>query len=786
HQVVGSENWRRDGALARHFIPSRSIDQALPEWAYRDEYWRDYLSQPPLSWMLEYWASLVFNASDPVLVGKLLAQTLIAVGVLVSAALLYDVFGFGATLAGLSFLLWGQPFLVWFIDGYYSTTPAMVCQLVLVSWCLRFFARELAGLSPHAARRFPWGDVVAAGCLAYLGALSEWIAVFGNAVAVVAFAIVGAGLHLARSPRAWRAHALTASIAAGSAAGVLTTVVLYGTKVGYAFYWRQLISRVDERTGQTAFWPYTRTLIRQMALSWPRAMLTLLAVMTIVVFAYAIIAAAKDQPGRRRADGVLLLLTMVLGFGGAAAYCYRLRDLVEIHWWFAGTWAIGWAMTICGFAYAAGLVLRRMSAPWSASGPAIVCGVLAAGSVGWNVSFVELVPSRLSHDITGNRADLYRALGRSMPRDGYPLLVADLPDLFGDYPFTTAYLRRPLLRYNAAGDPHNRSGDLFVKLGTTEDATPDLLQRYQSVNDVVYVAYDGGIRQCAFDAVTLGPLPGAPALRMCRVPATSLLRDPGGLWSTSLSTTDVTVDPRAQTFSVKVSAPAAWTWSAVSDNPFIALTSPGRVTGPGTATFSVSANPGSPRQSSVTIGGQQVRVTQRGATGAEDCVRDIDVQETWRAVWGVRTTQATVHAPPNCAWSAASSVPWIRVSARDGVGDGQFGYEVTKNVEAAQRTGRVSVGGKTTTVVVLGCPYDISTIAVHAGAKGETVRLAVTGECTWIWTAVSGDPFLTITSGASAAGPGVVIVDVAPNPEGHREGRLTIAGYTVSIVQAGR
>jgi len=31
-----------------------------------------------------------------------------------------------------------------------------------------------------------------------------------------------------------------------------------------------------------------------------------------------------------------------------------------------------------------------------------------------------------------------------------------------------------------------------------------------------------------------------------------------------------------------------------------------------------------------------------------------------------------------------------------------------------------------------------------------------------------------------------VIVDVAPNPEGHREGRLTIAGYTVSIVQAGR
>ena len=167
-------------------------------------------------------------------------------------------------------------------------------------------------------------------------------------------------------------------------------------------------------------------------------------------------------------------------------------------------------------------------------------------------------------------------------------------------------------------------------------------------------------------------------------------------------------------------------------------------------------------------------------------MRDIDVQETWRAVWGVRTTQATVHAPPNCAWSAASSVPWIRVSARNGVGDGQFGYEVTKNVEAAQRTGRVSVGGKTTTVVVLGCPYDISTIAVHAGAKGETVRLAVTGECTWIWTAVSGDPFLTITSGASAAGPGVVIVDVAPNPEGHREGRLTIAGYTVSIVQAGR
>ncbi|MBI3399994.1 MAG: fibronectin type III domain-containing protein [Acidobacteria bacterium] len=519
-EVIASENWRHDGALARHFIPSRSIDQNLPEWWYRDVYWRDYLSQPPLSWMLHYWASRALDRVDPIIVGKLLAQGMTVAGVLIAAPLLEVVFGFGAALAGLSFVIWSSPFLVWFIDGYYSTTPAMLCQLVLASWGVAFFTRTLSRNAPDDGSGIRARDLLIASSLAYLGTLSEWVALFGNAVAVAAFAALGAVLLASRqTSRAWKSFTVAAAIAVGSAAAEITTVLMYGTRIGFEFYFRGFMDRVNERTGDTPIGPYTGVLIRQLETAWPRWMLIVMSVMLVVATAYAVLRLWRDGRDAARGDGVLLLLAIVLGFGSGVTYCYRLTNLVTIHWWFTGTWVVGWAMTICAFVDVVRRIVGRLpDARLASAGYPVFCAALWAGVCGWNLSFVDLTPppGAASHD-------LYRSLAGMLPRDGAPLVVADMPGLFGEYPFPTAYLRRPIVRFETPGWPVKPK---LVKLSTDEDAGPALLAR----GGFTYLAYDPWQHRCTHeDATPRGWSPLVP-LAICRVGVEPLVRDSAGLF----------------------------------------------------------------------------------------------------------------------------------------------------------------------------------------------------------------------------------------------------------------
>jgi hypothetical protein len=85
----------------------------------------------------------------------------------------------------------------------------------------------------------------------------------------------------------------------------------------------------------------------------------------------------------------------------------------------------------------------------------------------------------------------------------------------------------------------------------------------------------------------------------------------------------------------------------------------------------------------------------------------------------------------------------------------------------------VSVGGV--------CPGVVSPTSVAAPRTGSTLTLTVTTACAW--TAVSHSPFVTVLSGASGTGNGVVSVLVAPNDGGSRSGTLSIAGQSVTITQ---
>jgi hypothetical protein len=109
---------------------------------------------------------------------------------------------------------------------------------------------------------------------------------------------------------------------------------------------------------------------------------------------------------------------------------------------------------------------------------------------------------------------------------------------------------------------------------------------------------------------------------------------------------------------------------------------------------------------------------------------------------------------------------------------------VAQNTGGA-RTGTVTIGGHTFTVNQA-CASSISPTSREVGAgvhTEQTVRVTTISACAW--TATSNASWLTITSGASGTGTGLVTYDVAANPGAVRTGTLTIADQTLTVTQAG-
>jgi photosystem II stability/assembly factor-like uncharacterized protein len=83
------------------------------------------------------------------------------------------------------------------------------------------------------------------------------------------------------------------------------------------------------------------------------------------------------------------------------------------------------------------------------------------------------------------------------------------------------------------------------------------------------------------------------------------------------------------------------------------------------------------------------------------------------------------------------------------------------------------------------CTYSISPTSEQFGASGGTVNVNVTAPAGCPWTATSGRSWVTITSGQSGTGSGVVTVSVAPNNVNlTRSGTVSIAGQSFFVDQA--
>jgi len=148
-----------------------------------------------------------------------------------------------------------------------------------------------------------------------------------------------------------------------------------------------------------------------------------------------------------------------------------------------------------------------------------------------------------------------------------------------------------------------------------------------------------------------------------------------------------------------------------------------------------------------------------------------------------------VTAEPGCDWKASSGSSFMKlVWGSAAYGNGTAGFSVTPHTGTSNRTGNLTVAGRSVSVTQLGpCTYTVAPTNPSIPASGGTYTVAVTtrDDCDWTSSVATTATWLNITGGQSGKGNGTVTYTVAPNPStSSRTGTMSIAGKTVSVKQA--
>ena len=147
----------------------------------------------------------------------------------------------------------------------------------------------------------------------------------------------------------------------------------------------------------------------------------------------------------------------------------------------------------------------------------------------------------------------------------------------------------------------------------------------------------------------------------------------------------------------------------------------------------------------------------------------------------------------DCPWTAIRSARWITfTNVATGNGNGTLNFTVAPNDTNIARTGTITVSGRTFTINqdagnAPACNYILNPATANLPATasaGNTFAVVTPNGCAW--TATTTDNWITITGGATGNGNGTVAYSLAANPAAAvRTGRITVAGQTFTITQAG-
>ncbi|MBN8725401.1 MAG: hypothetical protein J0M03_21025, partial [Acidobacteria bacterium] len=178
------------------------------------------------------------------------------------------------------------------------------------------------------------------------------------------------------------------------------------------------------------------------------------------------------------------------------------------------------------------------------------------------------------------------------------------------------------------------------------------------------------------------------------------------------------------------------------------------------------------------------------AGGGPVCTFTIDpTNASFTSTGGTGNITVTA-SDPSCARTATSNAAFITVtSGASGTGSGTVSYTVATNSSTSSRTGTITVAGQTFTVNQAGapgCTFTLNPTSASFATRGGSGSITVTASSsTCARTATSNAAFITITSGASGTGNGIVAYRVAVNNGAARTGTITVGDQTFTINQAG-
>ena len=149
--------------------------------------------------------------------------------------------------------------------------------------------------------------------------------------------------------------------------------------------------------------------------------------------------------------------------------------------------------------------------------------------------------------------------------------------------------------------------------------------------------------------------------------------------------------------SVSVTASSQCFWQVTSGANWIEINSAsGGVNGSSIVTFTVLPNgTNAPRTGTIAIGARTLTVTQAAGTTCPYALSRESYFST--AVGG--TGSVGVLAANSCGWTASSNVTWITINSGNGKGNGEVSFTVAPNATNVARTGTITVGNRTLTIL---------------------------------------------------------------------------------------
>jgi hypothetical protein len=220
-------------------------------------------------------------------------------------------------------------------------------------------------------------------------------------------------------------------------------------------------------------------------------------------------------------------------------------------------------------------------------------------------------------------------------------------------------------------------------------------------------------------------------------------------------------------------------WTAQVDADWLSIATGGSYKGNARVSVQAKSWTGPARHANLTVADQRVVLTQ-----SDGCTFAVTPASAAIPGAGGRTT-VSVQTSAGCAWSAASTVPWVHVgTGTPGTGPGSTDIAIDPNLGPA-RTTPITVANHLFTITqASGCEYRFDPPATTFGAAGGAAAITMNAPSGCSWTANSEADWLALTSGQTGTGVGTISINLSANTGPQRSTAITAGGQRFAATQA--